>query len=271
MPAPRTEHPTEFLAFVSIIEDLRKTQGGDLWFRGCSSADYKLLPSLYRHRTKTKIAELALLEKQLITRFRQRSIPFRTATLTDEWDCLFFMQHFRVPTRLLDWTENPFMAMFFAIADAHFSVTARGKLRFDKPAAVWVLNPVAWNRQSLSHQSFEGGILSPDDDALKGYKPGPSFAGMNNHPVGLYGAHNSSRIVAQRGVFTIFGQNTEPMERVYKKHGFPKDSLVKLVFDRTALPELRRSVFNHGITESVVFPDLDGLAREIRRTFEFEV
>lgn len=259
------------MELISLIEGLQDGQSDDLWFRGCSSAKYKLLPSLYRHRKKQTIADLSTLEKNLMTRFRQRSIPFRTNSLADEWECLFFMQHYRVPTRLLDWTENPFMAIFFAVSDAPFDVTVRGKLKFKDQAAVWILNPVAWNRHSLNHQSFEGGVLTPDDDALKGYKPVPSFVGMNNYPVALYGAHNSPRIVAQRGSFTIFGQNVEPMEDVYKEQGFPKDSLVKIVFDKTVLPELRRSIFRHGITESVVFPDLDGLAREIRRIYEFEV
>src|SRR4051794_34934625 len=99
----RTEHPKTFGEIVNVIEELRGAQGEDLWFRGCSRADYRLLPSLYRHKKKTTIGELALLEKALMTRFRQRSIPFRTSSLSDEWDCLFYMQHYRVPTRLLDW------------------------------------------------------------------------------------------------------------------------------------------------------------------------
>jgi hypothetical protein len=181
------------------------------------------------------------------------------------------MQHYRVPTRLLDWTENPFVATYFAIVDAQFKVTKRGKMTFKKAAAVWVLSPVAWNRHALSHQSFDGGVLTPDDDALKGYRPAQPFKGMNNFPVAIYGAHNSPRIVAQRGVFTIFGQNTEPMDRAYTSQGFPQDSLVKIVFDTNIIQKLRDSVFHHGMTESMVFPDLDGLAREIRRAFEFEV
>ena len=133
----------------------------------------------------------------------------------------------------------------------------------------WLLEPIAWNRKSLEHQSYDGGILTPGDEALKGYKPVPSYSGMFNHPVALYGAHNSSRIVAQRGVFTIFGQNTEPMEAVYEKHKFPTGCLVEIVLRQEELPAIRKSLLKHGVTESVVFPDLDGLAREIRRTFGF--
>jgi hypothetical protein len=86
----------------------------------------------------------------------------------------------------------------------------------------------------------------------------------------MHGAHNSARIVAQRGAFTIFGDNVDAMEHVYDADSFPANSLVKIVLDKGVIPTLRQAVVNHGITESVVFPDLDGLAREMKREFGFE-
>ncbi len=270
MPRIRDERPSSFTDVVKLIEGLQKGNN-PLWFRGCGKADYKLLPTLYRHHVITKVADIAKLENQLIIRFRQRSIPFHDRTLTDDWDTLFFMQHYGVPTRLLDWTENPFIGLYFAVMYAPYELTVRGLLRFRTAAAMWILDPIAWNRHSLSHQSFDGGILVPGDDALKGYRPAPSFSGMFNHPVALYGAHNSARIVAQRGVFTIFGQNTKPMEKIFVSESFPADSLIKVTIPKKILPDLRQSILNQGITESVVFPDLVGLASEIRRSFGFEV
>lgn len=43
-----------------------------------------------------------------------------------------------------------------------------------------------------------------------------------------------------------------------------------MILEKNILEKLRRSVLVHGTTESVVFPDLEGLAREIKRDFEFE-
>jgi hypothetical protein len=267
----KEEKPISFTEIVSLVERLQKDKETPLWFRGCGKSDYKLLPSLYRHPTRTKIDDIALLERELIMRFKQRSIPFHDRTLTDDWDTLFFMQHYGVPTRLLDWTENPFIGLYFAVMAAPYEVTHKGLLRFSQAAALWILDPVTWNRHSLHHQSYDGGVLVPGDDALKGYRPTSSFSGMYNHPVALYGAHNSARIIAQRGVFTIFGQNINPMEKVFVDEHFPAGSLIKLTLSRKALPQIRRSVLNQGITESVVFPDLGGLSREIKRTFGFEV
>jgi hypothetical protein len=87
-------------------------------------------------------------------------------------------------------------------------------LQFSSDAAVWILNPTIWNNHALSHQGFDRGILDPGDEALQGYKPSTKFVDMNKHPVALYGAHNSPRIVAQRGAFTIFGQSTSGMEEL---------------------------------------------------------
>jgi hypothetical protein len=163
----------------------------------------------------------------------------------------------------------------------HFAVMAAGPsikrlksgkraVTFTENAAVWVLNPVAWNQRSLSHLRFKRGVLTPAEDAIKGYQPLTPFSEMNNHPVALYGAHNSPRIVAQRGVFTIFGQDTTPMEAVYAKDSFPDNCLIRVDLPHARLPRIRRSILGNGVTESVVFPDLDGLAREIKRDFGFD-
>jgi hypothetical protein len=89
-------------------------------------------------------------------------------------------------------------------------------------------------------------------------------------PLALYGAHNSPRIVAQRGVFTVFGQNRKPMEEVYDKENFPANCLIKVTLTRARLQKMRKSLLSYGVTESVIFPDLEGLAWEIKRNFGFE-
>ncbi len=257
--------------YLKLVEQAQPDASQSLWYRGCGSAAYQLLPSLYRHQQLKTPDELAHLERELMTRFRQRSIPYHSRSLTDDWDTLFFMQHYGIPTRLLDWTENPLIALHFALMGANKRSTTSGKLAFRSDAGVWMLDPVAWNRHALRHVSFEGVVLSPDDEAMKGYRPTPQFAGMHNHPVALYGAHNSARIVAQQGVFTIFGRDTKPMEQVFKADPFPARCLTKITVQRSLISPLRKSLLNHGVTESVVYPDLEGLAREIKRVFGFEV
>jgi len=59
------------------------------------------------------------------------------------------------------------------------------------------------------------------------------------------------------------------MEKVYDKDVFPKRCLTRLILPKDALPSMRKSILSHGITESVVFPDLEGLAKEMKREFGF--
>ena len=94
---------------------------------------------------------------------------------------------------------------------------------------------------------------------------------MKPFPIALYGSHNSQRIVAQRGVFVCFGKDTRPMEVMYEREHFPGDCLMKVVVRKGRLPHMHEALRRHGITDSVAFPDLDGLAREIKREFSFEV
>jgi hypothetical protein len=61
------------------------------------------------------------------------------------------------------------------------------------------------------------------------------------------------------------------METIYREHDFPADCLIKLVLPKNSLPNLLASVVSIGYADSVVFPDLEGLAKEIRRFFGFWV
>jgi hypothetical protein len=124
------EKITSLPQYLELVEKAQTQASHSLWYRGCSSALYPLLPSLYRHQKLKTPDDLASLERQLMTRFRQRSIPYHTRPLIDDWDTLFFMQHYGVPTRLLDWTENPLIALHFALMGASKTTTPSGMQLF---------------------------------------------------------------------------------------------------------------------------------------------
>ena len=252
--------------FTQVIEAVVGGPHEVHWFRGCARADFELAPSLYRHPTIKGISDLLELENRLINRFRQRSAPYQ-ARMSDDWEYLFLMQHFGVPTRLLDWTENPYIALYFALTGACLQHPGTP---FDDPpdSAVWVLNPTKWNRFVFRDVTFTGDVLSVGDPELRGYEP---KSVMNNNPVALYGTHNSPRIVAQRGVFTIAGRNTTAMEELAQDQEFDEKSLRKIVIPGEVVHSVLDSVLAIGVTESVVFPSLDGLAREMTRTSGFKV
>ncbi|SRR6266478_325602 len=253
----------EFVHFVEGLSGIR-------WYRGCGRANHILVPSLYRHPTNTP-AESFAAENQILKRFRQRSIPFLKSPLdADDLSVLFLMQHFGVPTRLLDWTESPNMALYFALTSARYEVNA-GAIEYPNDAAIWILDPNDWNRRALDFDPPPGIISPPNDDLLNGYLPSETVTHRKAEAVALYGSYNSPRIVAQRGTFTLFGTSPKPMEQAYIDSDYPQDSLIKLVIPANRINVLLAGLDRIGVTDSVAFPDLPGLATEIKREFGYRV
>lgn len=271
MPKPKTKVTRTFKEYISVIEEMRAKHKSALWYRGCGRSSHKLTPSLYRHKRSSSIEDYMDMEKHLLARFKQRSIPFLTRSITDTWEWLFLMQHYGVPTRLLDWSESPLMALFFAVTSARHTLGQNGRPVFQGDAAVWVLDPMLWNKRAVDLKSFPGNVLTTDDPNATAYKPVGEINTMKAFPIAIYGAHNSQRIVAQRGVFVCFGKDTRPMEALSGNETFPKDCLLRLLVKKGRLPHMYDALRKNGITDSVLFPDLDGLSREIRREFSFEV
>ncbi len=79
----REEKPQTFTDYVRLVEQLQGRHDRPIWYRGSGRASYRLLPTLYRHNSITTVAALAQLENQIMTRFRQRSIPFHPRSLVD--------------------------------------------------------------------------------------------------------------------------------------------------------------------------------------------
>ena len=94
---------------------------------------------------------------------------------------------------------------------------------------------------------------------------------MYAYPVALRGVSNTQRIFAQKGAFTIFGKSKLPMETIYDKEDFPKDCLVKVVIPGGSQDDLLEKLIAIGYTDSVAYPDLHGLALEIRRLNGFRM
>jgi hypothetical protein len=178
-----------------IARDLPET--AFLWFRGLNCAQHQLLPKIMRDGKE--VEEVFDRERRLLTRFRQRSMAYWPAGYPQtDWEHLFAMQHFGMPTRLLDWTENLFVA-------AHFALGSASGHRHEGPCipVIWCVNPVEWNRSTpvLSDYGDSIQVLTTSDDDLEAYRPETKKRRAKT-PVSIFGTHNSERIVAQRGTFT---------------------------------------------------------------------
>ena len=233
------------------------------WFRGVRDAhEHALIPSLYRYPDELKPDEFRDLEGKLMGAFRDRGQPFHHGIPSNPTELLFFMQHHGAPTRLLDWTENPFIALFFAL---EIALWQEGSAQTD--SVVWVLRPKLLNKIAFNNNEGSENVLSSRDDLLNAYNPGSPIKNYGKLPIAIHGAHNSPRIVAQRGVFVLFGSHTDCMSR--EPRIAEEGALSAILVRSDAKRAMAKSLFNMGITDSVVYPDLDGLGREIKNRFKF--
>ena len=69
----------------------------------------------------------------------------------------------------------------------------------------------------------------------------------------------------------MFGKKIKPIEATYVDDEFPQDCLIKLNFQKTKINSLLNSLTSLGITDSVVYPDLEGLSKEVMRFFKFDI
>jgi len=242
--------------FCQVTCDLGTTSAGRrLWFRGVHDATHALVPRLYR--SDSEAADLLALEQDMLAEFRSRSRSLVTTEVVSDWEHLFVMQHYGVPTRLLDWSENAMFALYFALSVA----AARG---YPTDAAVWVLDPAAWNRAVDPVMEAPGRALCIGDAGLDDYEPGRDIDGMAERAAAIWGLYNNPRIAAQRGVFTVFGRDKSPLDQVFEAGDFPDGTLCRLRIPREALGEINDDLRLLGFRESMIYPDLGGLATEIR-------
>jgi hypothetical protein len=281
---PETEAPVKSLGeFLELVATLRQRWGlprhKELWFRG-ESKDYGatiLRPELYRPAKGQELKPIQTLldiENDLHDEFRRHALVLCDEKMADDdwnWDSYFLMQHHNSPTRLLDWSDGCLMALHFALRNSDDD---------NKDARVYVLEVYrlneqlkslpdmqllkdGWKRYIEAHPSYD----EEDEDTYENaYLPvdDTTRAEFNvpHPPLVLDFPHITRRIAAQRSRFIVLGTEPNWLSGDFRK----PDSSIKLIsIAANARARLRQELRDCGVTESVIYPDLDGLGREMRQ------
>ena len=242
------KHPDHHVSTVGeFVTALRETaQDGLVWFRGQKRADWPLLPNIARPTPARPDGSMDL-EIPALKRFKQNAGAFLQRLPQDEWEWIFLMQHHRGLTRLLDWTESPLVALYFALDDCEDDVEG----------VVWCLDPISLNIHAGQKRSHEKDILAFGiDESLDNYRPERvGERGVIMPPIAAIGPRNSSRMIAQSGTFTIIHSEPIPIERVQDG-----EHVWRLLIAPDAKASLRSELKLLGFNEFMLFPDLERLA-----------
>lgn len=224
-------------------------------FRGLSDARYELTTTLMRLG-----GPYVQMETHLLRNFRKYA--HRNVLEEDSvWDWLSLAQHHGLPTRLLDWTYSPFVAMHFATANYE---------RFNVDGVIWAVHYGKVHRllpgvlRDLLMQEgsdvFTVEMLAARTPTLRGLQ------NLSSDPFLLFYEPPSmdERIINQYALFSTLSDPSARLEDWLDNH---PDVWRKIIIPAELKWEIRDKLDQANVTERVLFPGLDGLSSWLKRHY----
>ena len=275
------------------LESLVKDSDHEYYFRGHPSKNYKLIPSIYRN--KGWIDNEHKMFRELVLR-----CPDDFHELETTFQKLVKMQHYALPTRLLDLTGNPLIALLFACKDEKERDKETGKeklmdgeivifripkkeIKYFDSDTVSVISNVSKQpddfsfieKENESHEEFS------EQDSIKllvhDIRQEKSLFEPKIEPEHLKSVicvkplQDNPRIMRQDGSFFLFGVNKQkplpakvPSKYIYK----PKE--LRLIVRSAEKEKMRDQLEALGVSEGKIYPEIDSVALYVKSTFEIK-
>jgi hypothetical protein len=285
--------------YLEIIDELQKTYPSGpildspvvrkLLFRGISNESYKLIPSVYRIDIldKNKYGNFDITndkytawssELNILEDFKLNACCYiKDNPINDLHKWAEYAQHYGVPTRILDWTSNPLVALYFAC-----------KNEKDVDASVWMLHLINYKRflylKTSNNQTEESKKNLSMRDTINALLKEEEII---EYPIIYIPYYFDIRMSAQSSYFMVWGKNKNaledmiPLEKymIYKKFDngvrtYGKNQVEHILFKVIICSDLKQSFIRQldmlGINEKTLFPGLDGLGHYIENKYRFD-
>jgi hypothetical protein len=224
--------------------------GREVWYRGHRDRSWRLEASTFRnerHRSG---------ERAMLARFRQEAAVAGLQYAFDDWGWITFAQHHALPTRLLDWSQSPLVALFFA---SEAQPTA-GSTGVEPDGELFILHPNELNVEAGDNDGGHPRLLADADGRLRDYLPGKD--GENpSKPRAVVAPLVFDRIRFQTGTFTVAqlppaSTDPEPLRKA--------KALQSFIVPGNAKRDLREQLDALGFNEVSIYRDLDRIATRIK-------
>ncbi len=266
------------------------------YFRGQTkliSAGYLLKPSIgrYDHLQSKSFRERDELERDVLEVFSNHLVTHVQHLPRSEWEALAIAQHHGLPTRLMDWTENPLVALYFAVREtktedegepmdsavyvlisnpARYTDFSRNQHLGVEPVKDLATKPAheemgyaAFGVEELEGEENDNSEAAEDEetpDASSNETPEAPLPFEITENVIYHPPHISPRMRAQDSVLLACHRPLEALEN---------RDWIEIVIRHDAHDDIRRRLDQYGVFDRQLFPDLDGIAKWLRyRVFE---
>lgn len=276
--------------YIAAIEKLKTYYPSDMFsdspvaklflYRGHCDENYELLPGVFRKTIETTTQNpienkkyLAWTDEMgLLKTFIQEASAYINLPSTDILHWAEYAQHYGVPTRFLDWSRNPLVALYFACKD---------KTKTD--GTVWLLHSMNYTRfvndeYATMQKKTTGEIIT---DLLNNQSE-------VEHPVLYTPYYVDTRMSAQQSYFLVWGTKQEPLDQILSDDKYwmdlpAQDNGIRMYGPAQheeflfsfGIPANRKQPILHeldtlGINEKTLFPGLDGIGRYVERQYRFD-